>query len=246
MKYLLANWKMYLREKEAVALAKLARGSKWPKSASFVAFPSAFHVTSVRKALGRLGVGVQDVGPAEYGAWTGENSAAEAVRLKARYALVGHSERRAAGEDNALVGKKFAAALKAGLIPVLCVGETEEERKSEKMIDAVLEQIESALRAAGQELAGTSFMVAYEPVWAIGTGNAAQPEDAAEMHLVIRKQLAMLLGEFGREVPIVYGGSVDAENAGQYLALPSVDGLLVGGASTKAESLKALIRVICS
>jgi triosephosphate isomerase len=246
MKYLFANWKMYLKEKDAVALAKVLRGVKTGKSVTAVALPSTLHVPAVAKSLGKVPFGVQDVGAVEYGAATGDTSAVEAKRMGAKYCLVGHSERRKAGESDTLVGKKFAAALRAGLVPVLCVGESEEERKVGKAVDVVLEQIEAALREAGNLLATKKFLVAYEPVRAIGTGVACLPKNVLDMHTIIRKQLAMLVGEKGVAAPILYGGSVSAENMAEYLALPVVDGVLVGGASTKAKELMLLLGIICS
>jgi len=246
MKYLFANWKMYLKEKDALALAKLLRGMKLSKKVTAVAMPSTLHVSAVKRLLGKVPFGLQDVGAVEYGAATGESSAFEAKRFGAKYCLVGHSERRKAGENDLLIGRKFATALKAGLVPVLCVGETHDERAAGRAIEVVLEQIEAAVKEANHLLETKKFIVAYEPVWAIGTGVACMPKDVAEMHLIIRKELSMLVGEKGQAAPILYGGSVDPQNVAEYLALPVVDGVLVGGASTKSLELKALLKILCS
>ncbi|MEI7741863.1 MAG: triose-phosphate isomerase [bacterium] len=245
MKYFFANWKMYLKESEALALAKVVKTTPCAKCFTVAVFPSAIHLRGVKKILGSRPCGVQDVGHVEYGAATGETSAFEAKKMGAKYTLVGHSERRRAGENDLFIAKKFAVALKAGLIPVLCVGETEEERKSGHALDVVLEQLESSMREAGELLKTKDFIVAYEPVWAIGTSISAKPSEVSEMHLVIHKELSMIVGEKGVKTPILYGGSVTANNVAEYLALPAVSGVLVGGASTKAKEFKALIKALC-
>ncbi len=176
-------------------------------------------------------VGAQNIYWEEKGAYTGEMSAEIAREAGARMTLVGHSERRRKfGETDAETAKKCAAAVRAGLVPMLCVGETDDERRTGRTSDVVARQ----LRAGVVELAPDTIaqmFVAYEPVWAIGTGRNATPEDAAMMHTFIRQLLDELTGGRGAAVPILYGGSVNGKNCGELLAARDVDGLLVGGAS---------------
>jgi triosephosphate isomerase (TIM) len=176
-------------------------------------------------------VAAQNIYWEEKGAYTGEMSAEIAREAGARITLVGHSERRRKfGETDAETAKKCAAAVRAGLVPMLCVGETDDERRTGRTSDVVARQ----LRAGVVELAPDTIaqmFVAYEPVWAIGTGRNATPEDASMMHTFVRALLDEVTGGRGAAVPILYGGSVNAKNCGELLAAPDVDGLLVGGAS---------------
>jgi triosephosphate isomerase len=176
-------------------------------------------------------VAAQNIYWEEKGAYTGEMSAEIARESGARMTLVGHSERRRKfGETDAETAKKCAAAVRAGLVPILCVGETDDERRTGRTSDVVARQ----LRAGVVELATETIAqmcVAYEPVWAIGTGRNATPEDAALMHGFVRALLGELTGGRAADVPILYGGSVSAKNCAELLAATDVDGLLVGGAS---------------
>jgi triosephosphate isomerase len=151
------------------------------------------------------------------------------------YVLVGHSERRHLyGEGDALVARKFVAAQSAGLVPVLCVGETLDEREREETHDVVSRQLEAVLAVSGVKSLKKA-VIAYEPVWAIGTGRTASPEQAQEVHALIRAKVAMLDATIGASVRILYGGSVKASNARELFAMPDIDGGLVGGASLKAD-----------
>lgn len=178
-----------------------------------------------------VGVGVQNVHYEDSGAFTGETSAGMAKEVGATHALIGHSERRHVfGESDEDVRRKVAAVIRNGLVPVVCVGETLEERRGGRLEEVILRQLDAALEV----LSGTTaeFLVAYEPVWAIGTGETATPEDASQAHGVLKGRLAeSLSSERAGAVPVLYGGSVKPGNARDLMRAPGVDGVLVGGAS---------------
>ena len=204
-----------------------------------VFFPPALSLTSVVHALGSrtdLGVGVQNIWTEDKGAFTGENSAPMARDAGAGYVLVGHSERRHVfGETDEQTALKCAAAVRSGLTPILCVGELLAEREAGKTLDIVRRQLNTGLRSLADTTLA-AMAIAYEPVWAIGTGRTATPNDATEVHAAIRQLLETRVGGGAAEVPILYGGSVNAANAKALLAAPGVDGLLVGGASLEVDS----------
>jgi triosephosphate isomerase len=180
-------------------------------------------------------LGAQSVGAETQGAFTGEVSAPMLRDVGCRYAIVGHSERRHIfGESDALVARKFVAAQGAGLVPVLCVGETLDERESGRTNDVVARQMDAVLSVTGVR-AFARAIVAYEPVWAIGTGRNATPDQAQDVHAMIRGRLAGLDGTIAQSVRILYGGSVKASNARDLFSMPDIDGGLVGGASLKAD-----------
>ncbi|MFH0928603.1 MAG: triose-phosphate isomerase [bacterium] len=241
--YFFANWKMYLKEIEALSLAKVFKSElKLEKKLTAVVFPSALHFGRVAESLkgSAIGLGAQDVGPEAYGAATGENSPQEVKSLAGRYALIGHSERRhLMGESEEMVARKLHAALAAHLTPVLCVGERSEERRNGQAKEVVRRQLTSAL----EKQRVSNLVVAYEPVWAIGSGHPATPAEAREMHEFIRGELLKFLENDGARVPILYGGSVEAAGLLDFLRVPEVEGVLVGGASTKSESLKSLLQI---
>jgi len=238
---LFLNWKMYLNEAEAL---KLTRQLNRAKQAVLV-FPSAVHLEIVRSKLNKKhAVGIQDVGPLMVGAATGENSALEAKKLGARYALVGHSEQRALGETNQTVAKKFICALQAGLIPVLCVGETLTEQKAKKTKIVVGRQLKAVFEAPEVrklKLTEKDFYIAYEPVWAIGTGNNMPAEEAGVMHKWIRSILQKHFKN-SNKLKVLYGGSVDGKSIGAYLKTKGISGALIGGASTKSQELSAILK----
>jgi triosephosphate isomerase len=184
---------------------------------------------------------VQNIHTEPSGAFTGETSAGMARDAGARVVLVGHSERRHVfGETDEQTAQKCAQALRAGLIPMLCVGETLEEREAGLTEQVCLRQLDAAV--AGLEPAQVAGMlVAYEPVWAIGTGRTATPEDASAVHAAIRRALRERIGDKAAVLPILYGGSVNRGNAKLLLAAPDVDGLLVGGASLDAGNWSAIV-----
>src|SRR5581483_6319647 len=193
-------------------------------------FPSALTMLTLQQAVRErsdIKLGVQNIHWEDHGPFTGENSAAIARGARARYALVGHSERRHVfGETDEQAGKKVAAAVRGGLIPVLCVGETLAERERGHTEAVVLRQLRTGLAQIEKAQVG-ACLIAYEPVWAIGTGKTATPSDASAVHTAIRAELRSLAGERAEGVPILYGGSVNRGNAGSLLAAPEVDGLLV-------------------
>ncbi len=207
-------------------------------------FPSDLAFSAVADACrdrNDLLLGVQNIHWEDKGAFTGESSAAMARDAGARVVLVGHSERRHVfGETDVMQAKKCAAAVRAGLTPVLCVGELLPQREAGQAEAVVLEQLTLGL-AELEAHTVASMLIAYEPVWAIGTGKTATPADAATMHAVIRTHLRGLLGEKSKAVPILYGGSVNKGNAATLLAADEVDGLLVGGASLDAEGWSSIV-----
>ncbi|WP_066966993.1 triose-phosphate isomerase [Microbulbifer sp. Q7] len=236
-----ANWKMHGTKAFAEQLlAELNNGLKSREcSAQVVICPPYPYLGVVAGSIGQAQLGAQNLSEQPSGAYTGEVSAEMLLDCGARYAIVGHSERRSLyGESSALVAAKYAAAKAAGLIPILCVGESLEEREAGKTLEVVAEQIQ-AIVALGLPDTWQNAVVAYEPVWAIGTGKTASPEQAQEVHQFIRQQL----GEAGGETQILYGGSVKAANAAELFAKPDIDGALVGGASLKAEEF---IQICCA
>ncbi len=186
--------------------------------------------------------GAQDVSSHANGAFTGEISADMLLEFGCRYAIVGHSERRQYhGETDTVVADKFAAAQVAGLIPILCLGEQLEERESGVTEQVVARQLDAVLDRVGAE-ALAQGVIAYEPVWAIGTGKTASPEQAQEVHAFIRARVAAKAAAAGEAVRILYGGSMNAGNAAQLLAMADIDGGLIGGASLKADDFLTIAR----
>ena len=208
-------------------------------------FPPAVSVTAVLESLRDrqdVQVGVQNIHWEDKGAFTGELSAPMARDAGAVLALVGHSERRHVfGETDDETALKVAAAVRAGLVPMLCIGEKLAERERGETEAVVLRQLRAGISKI-EPHAMTSMVLAYEPVWAIGTGKTATPEDATAIHGVIRREVLAILGEKGNAVPICYGGSVNRGNAQALLAATNVNGLLVGGASLDAEGWSAIVR----
>ena len=240
-----ANWKMNHGPTEARAffrefLAHVPRNT----DRTLVFFPPALTLASVQEHLAdrpEILVGVQNVHHEASGAFTGEVSAGMARDAGARIALVGHSERRHVfGETDEQTAKKVALLLRAGLTPMLCVGERLEEREAGLTEQVVLRQLEAGLAELEPAQAAT-VLIAYEPVWAIGTGRTATPHDASAVHGAIRRWLRERVGDRGAVVPILYGGSVNRSNAKLLLAADDVDGLLVGGASLDAGNWGAIV-----
>jgi triosephosphate isomerase len=234
------NWKMNLGHADAVGLAAdVVRATDDATGAVGVAVcPPAVWLDAVAERLRGSGVrlGAQNVHPEDAGAFTGEVSPPMLRDLGVHYAIVGHSERRQLfGETSAFVAEKVRAAQAAGLVPILCVGETLEERESGDAEATVLDQLASSLEGVGS----ADLVVAYEPVWAIGTGQTATPDQAQAMHAAIRGALAERFP--GADIDILYGGSVKPGNAAELFAQPDLDGALVGGASLDAESFAAIV-----
>jgi len=232
------NWKMNgSRVGNATLLAELELRIKpqWPIDVAI--FPPFVYLAeaAVTLAGGPVAVGAQDLCAEASGAFTGEVSGAMLRDIGLSLVIVGHSERRHwYHEDDALVARKFAAAISRGLTPVLCVGETLEEREAGKTEAVVARQLDAVLALNGIEKLGGS-VVAYEPVWAIGTGRTATPEQAQAVHAFIRHRLAEQNAKIAGQLRLLYGGSVKAGNAAELFAMPDVDGGLVGGASLNAD-----------
>lgn len=239
------NWKMHLDPEEARTFFQGFRPNFPPGGApEILVFPSCLSLSSTLAALPgevEVGVGVQNIHWEVSGAFTGEVSATMALAAGATHTLIGHSERRHLfGETDEEVERKVRAALAAGLVPVVCVGETLDQRRGGRLEEVILGQLDAVLPAVGEK-PEVSVLLAYEPVWAIGTGETATPEDASQAHGVLRKRLTEKLGpNRGLEIPILYGGSVKPGNAGELLGAPEVDGVLVGGASLDPDSFAAI------
>ena len=242
MKKLIAgNWKMNgsLAANEAL-LRELLQGLGQPRCDVAVAVPSVY-VAQVQGLLqgSAVQLGVQDVSAHDAGAYTGEVAASMLRDFGVRYALVGHSERRQYhGETDALVAAKAQKALNAGITPIVCVGETLAQREAGETEAVVKRQLAAVIHAIGA--CTTEIVVAYEPVWAIGTGKTATPEQAQAVHAVLRAQLAAASTQAAK-VPLLYGGSMNAANAEQLLAQPDINGGLIGGASLKAQDFLKII-----
>ncbi len=239
------NWKMHGTLSEALALAEAVRAGAASEApvAELLVCPPFLHIPALAAALagkGLVAVGGQDCHSAAKGAHTGDISAPMLRDAGATHVILGHSERRAAhGENDDAVRAKGAAAMAAGLIPVVCVGETEAERLAGEAESVVARQVAGSIPDGFTESGG---VVAYEPVWAIGTGRTPTEADIAAIHRVIREGLASRFGEGGAKTRILYGGSVKPGNAAAILALPNVDGALVGGASLVAADFLAIAR----
>lgn len=242
------NWKMNLnlaqgRELAGAIAAGIASGAA---GADVAICPPAVYLYPLGESLGGgpLQIGAQDVYYEAQGAFTGEVSAAMLKDIGVRYVIIGHSERRhTIGhlEDDRMINLKVRAVRAVGLTPILCVGETLTERKAEQTLDVITFQLSAALVGVDVKTPG-DLVVAYEPVWAIGTGQNATPEQAQESHAHLRQHLRSLAGNVADEVRILYGGSVKPDNAGAIMTQPDVDGGLIGGASLKADSFLGIIR----
>ena len=242
--YLIAgNWKMngLSADAEALAAAVTAGAGGAPDSAELLVCPPAAHIPLVRSAVGGgpVKLGGQDCHEAEAGAFTGDVSAEMLADLGCSHVIVGHSERREGhGEGDALVWRKATAAHRAGLAAIVCVGETEQERLAGQAEDTVARQVKASVPDAAN---GDNLAVAYEHVWAIGSGRTPTTEEIADVHRAMRRALVELLGEDrGASVSLLYRGSVKRGNAKEILALEDVHGALIGGASLKAEDFLAI------
>jgi triosephosphate isomerase len=238
--YIVGNWKMNGTRSILSEARAIDRGAaRLPKVQVAIA-PPATLLHRTREAIELIGVGGQDCHVQESGAYTGDISAAMLKDAGADFTLVGHSERRTMhGESDSIVRAKAEAALPAGLAVIVCVGETEAERDAGNAEAVVGAQIEGSVPQS--DGAVDKLTLAYEPVWAIGTGRVPSVEDVTAMHAAIRAKLVAIYGEAGAGVRILYGGSVKADNAGELLSIPDVGGSLVGGASLTAESFLAIV-----
>jgi len=238
------NWKMHGSNaaNEALLSALLAGRPSGKRPVDLLVCPPAVYLKAVADQLSGsdISVGAQNVSEHASGAYTGETSAAMLKDLGCEFVIVGHSERRSLyAESSALVAQKFAAVQSVGLIPILCVGETREQREAEETQKVIDEQLDAVFDSVGISSFGRA-VIAYEPVWAIGTGLTASPEEAQDVHSHIRARLDALDSEVARELRILYGGSVKGDNAAGLFAQTDIDGGLVGGASLKADDFLAI------
>ncbi|MBI4431401.1 MAG: triose-phosphate isomerase [Candidatus Omnitrophica bacterium] len=242
---IVGNWKMNLNTREATNLVKsIFAGVRGLGGIEVVVCPSYTALSAVSSALEKtnIGLGAQNMYTEPEGAFTGEISPLMLKDLGCRFVILGHSERRAVfGEKDALINKKVLTALKYSIVPIVCVGETLEEHERRETEQVIQRQFEGTFK----DLTATDWkrtVIAYEPVWAIGTGRTAMPSQAEEAHAFIRELLASRVNEVADEVRILYGGSIKPDNFGKIMAQPNVDGGLVGGASLKAESFIEIVK----
>jgi triosephosphate isomerase (TIM) len=245
-KFIAGNWKMYTNSATALELAAAVVKGVGNESRVRVAVCPPFpYLAAVAVALrgSVIALGAQNVYPEKEGAFTGEVSPAMLLDVGCKYVILGHSERRhVMGESDAFINRKIHVALKAGLQVIFCVGETLQQRQASETEKVLDQQLTAGLAGLDRE-ALARLVVAYEPVWAIGTGLNATPEQAQQAHRFLRTRAALLFGEAAADnLTIQYGGSVKPDNAGTLLAQPDVDGALVGGASLKAEQFLAIIQ----
>lgn len=247
MKKLIAgNWKMNGTEKSGDALIiaverAIEQNPAVLEQCDFVVCPPFVHIPMVKDKTSVVAVGGQDCSDKESGAFTGDISGAMLKDIGATYVILGHSERRQYhAESDVLVAAKAQAANAAGLITIICVGETEAEREAGAQNDVVGSQLKASLP---QGVSAENTVIAYEPVWAIGTGKTATAEDIRAMHAFIREKLVQTLAD-GAKVRILYGGSVKPANAAEIFGVPNVDGALIGGASLKAEDFMGIANAV--
>jgi triosephosphate isomerase (TIM) len=243
---LAANWKMFKTPVEAKAFVDAFLPLVASHTRDEIAlFPSPVLLPTVVEAArgSNVSVGAQNIHFAEEGAYTGETSVNQLKAVGGTHTLIGHSERRQYfAETDEIVNKKLHTALKHGIVPVVCVGEVLEERESGKTAGVLKTQVTGAFAGITPEMAAP-IVIAYEPVWAIGTGKTATPEIAADAHRIIRTEVAKLLGEeVAASMRILYGGSVKPDNATALISQEEIDGALVGGASLKPDSFAAIVK----
>jgi triosephosphate isomerase len=247
-KLMAANWKMYKTAEEAFdTAAELVAlcGASLPDDREVLVIPPFTALGRAGQALAgnpRFLLGGQNFYPEEQGAFTGEISPAMLLDAGCAFALAGHSERRhVMGETDEMVGRKVAFGLEKGLSVILCVGERIEERRAGQVEDVLRVQLDKGLAGVPRDVDPVRLVVAYEPVWAIGTGEVAGPEEIVQAHGAVRRELLRLFGEAGHEVRVQYGGSVKPDNAAEIIHLDNVDGVLVGGASLRADSFSRIV-----
>lgn len=244
-KIVAGNWKMHGSRAENTPLVEsVVSGFSGDDRTECILCPPFVYLHEIARQLrdSAVKLGAQDVCAETQGAFTGEVSAAMLKDVGCTYVLVGHSERRALyGEDDGLVARKFAAAQAKGLVPILCVGEQLAEREAGRTHEVIARQLDAVL-AVSEVGAFARAVLAYEPVWAIGTGRTATPEQAQDVHSFIRERIAARDANIAADLPLLYGGSVKAANAAELFAMPDVDGGLIGGASLKAEEFLAICK----
>jgi len=241
---LVANWKMHMTAAEAVAFAgtfvplvRRATGVDVAIAPPFTALDRLARALAGSNVM----LAAQNVNPEPKGAFTGEIAPGMLAELGCRYAIVGHSERRTYyGESNAYVANKAGALFAAGIVPIVCVGESLEEREAGRTIDVVGAQLDGSLALVPDGRAA-ELVIAYEPIWAIGTGRTATPETAQQVHAFVRERLRARFGAAGDQIRIQYGGSVKPENVDELMAQPDIDGALVGGASLDPAAFSRIV-----
>ncbi len=243
--FIAGNWKMHTDRVSAVALAEsLADQSTSLGHVDLAICPPFVYLDAVARAIAgsELAVGAQNMYHEDSGAYTGEVSAAMLLDVGCKYVILGHSERRhLLGETDEMVNRKLLAAHRAGLAPIVCVGELLEQREAGQTLEVIRTQFEGSLAGLSDEQMART-VIAYEPVWAIGTGKVATPDQAQEVHADLRKIIAGRYNEqLAEKVVIQYGGSVKPDNAAELLGRPDIDGALVGGAALKAESFLGIV-----
>lgn len=243
-KIIIGNWKTNPKTlREAVVLAKLIQKNIHSSKIEAVLAPPFPFLEAVSKAARTPKLGAQDVFWETQGAYTGEISADQLRSLGVKYVIIGHSERRALGETNEIIRKKLHTGLKAGLVAVLCVGETE-HNPHDAFPPMVRDELHHALRGTQKSLL-KNLVIAYEPIWAVGTGNPATPKTAFEISILIRRELFRMFGKKkAMQIPILYGGSVTDKNALSFVAEGRIDGLLIGGVSLKYKMFTKIIDII--
>jgi triosephosphate isomerase len=246
-KLVAGNWKMHgslVTNKQL--LDDVIKGLNGVRDGDFAVCVPYPYLSSVKNLLQNtnIALGAQNVSQYEKGAYTGEISASMLNDFECRYVIVGHSERRALfGETSHIVAEKYVTVQKAGLIPILCVGETLEQREAGVTERIIEEQLTAVIDSAGIESL-CKAVIAYEPVWAIGTGKTAEPEQAQDVHMFIRSFISRQNSNTAKELIVLYGGSVKANNAAQLFAMPDIDGGLIGGASLIASDFVAICQAV--
>jgi len=248
MAVIAGNWKMHMGPEETRAFFSALELDEAAATQELIVFPPAVSLVAAASSPDRdprVLLGAQNIHWEQGGAFTGETSASMAAQAGASFVLIGHSERRHVfGETDEQVAWKVAAARRSELVPVVCVGETLQERKAGLVATVIRGQLDAALPALQQD--GGRFLIAYEPVWAIGTGETATPADASAAHATLRRRLEEAVGiAAATRIPLLYGGSVKPGNAADLLRAPDVDGVLVGGASLDAPSFAAIAAAAC-
>ncbi len=242
------NWKLNGTRESVVELASAIASGAEGLSTEVLVCPVSVHLSDVLAVVGKSPVrlGAQNCAEAESGAYTGEVSATMLKEFACEYVIVGHSERRSLyHETSEQVAQKCLTVQKAGMTPILCVGETLEEREAEQVEAVIAAQLDAVLKVGNVE-AFRQMVVAYEPVWAIGTGKTASPEEAQAVHALIREKISSLDPEIGSSLRILYGGSMKAENAASLLGQADIDGGLIGGAALDATSFLAICEAAAS
>lgn len=244
-KLIIANWKMHYGPIKAGGWIRAFRRERLPKEMDIAVAVPHVSLAAARASLGRASIpalAAQDCFWGEEGAFTGEISPGMLKEFGTEYCLVGHSERRSnLGETDEIVAKKAAALQKAGIMPVICVGETDAQRKKGEASKVVRAQVQAAIAGLKAD-AKAPAAIAYEPIWAIGSGKPCSPQDAKEMHAVIRSVLVKKFGKGADEIRVIYGGSVDPRNVAEYVTTTGIDGCLVGGASLDPRTFGLLCR----